>query len=706
MPPPSPRGSRPPRSARRQRPAPSPHRARVALHAPADVAPATARRLTWLAWAISAALVAGLLYMVLGPHRIGDYFTETDFYGAYAEGARLVQHGQLLPSRYGVIGPGYEMALALVGFLVPNLFLAAELLSTAAAAGALLLWFSLLRRRADVRVAVLAVAFMATNAHFFRYGYSATTDALALALQAAALWALLTRARGRAMAAPGALAAAASLTRYSAVYLLPAGLAAILGGGTLVARRGRGALLFVAGFLVPVAPWVVYSLAHGGGFTFQLHHNIAYDVFARAKGIPWDDYQKYLQPQFKSLWDVIARDPAAVAARMVFNVWDHLRLDALKLLGVPVAIAAAAGAAFALRDGLPRRLWPLGVAGALAFLALVPAFHSERYSLALLPLYAVLAAATFASPALAVVVGRGVWLKPALAFVPLGLALATSVALQAHIITQLPVEVIPSAERLRALARPGDKVIARKPHIAFLSGLEALPFPFADDLPDLGRYAHERGARWLYFSWPEAETRPKFWFLLDTAAVVPGLTVRYRAPDRPAVVYEIGPAFGGIPAWYANDTLVAYHLARARLMVSPRQPDLLLSAGAISLSLDDLEGAERYLMRASRETPQDVRVWKMLGEVGLKRSDPMRAAAAFRRALTIAPDDLRAREGLGWAAFLAGRDRDAAELWRPLVRETRNSSTLESMIAVFRATGDAAAEAEARAALRALRGTR
>ena len=78
----------------------------------------------------------------------------------------------------------------------------------------------------------------------------------------------------------------------------------------------------------------------------------------------------------------------------------------------------------------------------------------------------------------------------------------------------------------------------------------------------------------------------------------------------------------------------------------------------------------------------------------------------YELALASDPEDVRAREGLGWAAFLAGRDRDAAELWRPLVRETRNSSTLESMIAVFRATGDAAAEAEARAALRALRGTR
>ena len=87
--------------------------------------------------------------MVLGPHRGGDYMTESDFYGQYAQGARLIQHGHLEPARYGVVGPGYELALAAAGLVVRNLFLAAGLLSLAASALTLLLWSTLLRRRAD-----------------------------------------------------------------------------------------------------------------------------------------------------------------------------------------------------------------------------------------------------------------------------------------------------------------------------------------------------------------------------------------------------------------------------------------------------------------------------------------------------------------------------------------------------------------------------
>ena len=73
---------------------------------------------------------------------------------------------------------------------------------------------------------------------------------------------------------------------------------AIALGATGVRSRARGAGAFLLGFSAPVVPWVLYSLARGGGFSFQLHHNIAYEVFARARGIAWDEYQKTLQPQF------------------------------------------------------------------------------------------------------------------------------------------------------------------------------------------------------------------------------------------------------------------------------------------------------------------------------------------------------------------------------------------------------------------------
>jgi tetratricopeptide (TPR) repeat protein len=684
---------------------PRPNPATIALHATPGLAPGLDRLLWRLTLLVVALLLVALLAMVLGPHRVGDYMTETDFYGQYAQGARLIQHGHLDPARYGVIGPGYELALAAIGLVVRNLFLAAGLLSAISISLALLGWAALLRRRADARTALGAALFIATNATFFRYGTSVTTDAFALAMQAAALHVLLARPGLRAAAGAGVLAALAFLTRYNAGVLLPAGLLAIAAGGALQERRGRAALLFAAGFLLPVLPWVIYSFTRGTGVTFQLHHNIAYEVFARAQGIPWDTYQRTLQPQFHSLADVIARDPGAVASRMLFNLYDHLRLDAVSLLGWPLALCAVLGLALGLADGTLRRLWPLAPAWALLFLALVPAFYSERYSLALLPFYATAAAWLFASPRFALVLQRGprTWLKPALALLPLASALAATVQLQARVLDQLPVEVLDAAQTLRALARPGDRVIARKAHVAFYSGVESAPFPFVGTLPDLADYARAQGARWLYFSWPEAETRPEFWYLLDTTAVIPGLTPRRVTARHPAVLYEIGPDFGRAPAWAANDTLMRLHLARAHALV---HPDEWLPYGRAALAFGRLAQAREAFERAAVLQPRDAALQLAIGKVCVRLGDLAAGLAAFERAEALEPSNVDARIGRGWALLFAGRPQEAATAWRPVVALTRDSDTLRRMIELYQALGDRETEARARASLAQLEGGR
>ncbi len=671
------------------------------MHGAPEISAREDRLLTRLGWIVAAVFGLALLVMVLGPHRVGDYMTETDFYGQYAAGARLIQHGHLEPSRYGVVGPVYEIALALAGLVARNLFLAAGLLSVAASAATLFLWAALLRRRADARVALGGVVFVATNATFFRYGYSVTTDALAIALQAATLYVLLARPGPRAALWAGVLAALAFLTRYNAIYLLPAGLAAIAARGTPHERRGPAALLFAAGFLAPVAPWVIYSLARGAGFSFQLHHNIAYEVFARSRGIPWDEYQRTMQPHFKSLADVVARDPAAVAARLVTNVFGHLRQDAASLLGWPLAISAALGLALTARDAAPRRLWPLGVAGALLFLTLVPVFYSARYSAALLPFYATAAALLFASPRYALALGRTrrVWLKPALALLPTAAALVATWKSQAHELRQLPVEVLEAARTLRALERPGDRVIARKAHLAYHAGLEPVPFPFARTLPELAAYARAQHARWLYFSWPEAETRQAFWYLLDTTAVVPGLVPRCVTRPNPAVLYEIGPGFGQEPAWLANDTLFTLHVARGKLLVSERSVPALIDFGRAALATGRFAEARGAYERALELDPRNVSLWLALGKVCLRLTDNAAGAVAFQKADALDPGNVDARIGLGWASYLAGRGAEAAAYWRPVVALTRDSVTLGRMVELFRTLGDHETEARARAAL-------
>ena len=103
---------------------------------------------------------AWLLFHALFRHPIGDYGTESDFYGGYAAGARALQAGHVDVARWVVIGPVYEAALALLGFAVRDLFLAAKLLSLLGALVTLGAWAAIGRARLGPWAGVVLAAFV------------------------------------------------------------------------------------------------------------------------------------------------------------------------------------------------------------------------------------------------------------------------------------------------------------------------------------------------------------------------------------------------------------------------------------------------------------------------------------------------------------------------------------------------------------------
>ncbi len=652
-----------------------------------------------LAWGAIAAVGIALLAIALGPHRVGDYYTETDFYGGYGPGARLLQRGVFDASRYGVSGPAFDAALALLGAVVPNLFVAGEAIAIASALATLALWFTLLRGRAGVTAAAWTTVLLAANATFLRYGYSATTDAMALALQAGALHlALARRGRPRPLLA-GVCLALAVMTRYTAAVLLPVLLLApALVPPTAGRSRLRDALLALAGFALAALPFVALSLRQGHVPGELLFHNVAYDAFASGRGRTLADYQAFAQPGIHSLGETLARDPLALARRELGNLYEHALGDARDLLGWPVATAAALGLALLVARRRARIAGPLALGGVALYIALVPAPASARYSLVLAPFYLALAGLALACPRLPLAKLR-TRLAPLAGAALLALSLVTSVRAQRETFALLPVETLDVARPLHRVAPAERRVMALKPHVAWLADAAFVPMPQVTSLASLAMACRRADARYLYVSWIETNNRPALWFLLDPTAPVRGLLAVASTAHPGAVLYRIGPGFGETPAWLASDTLRAACVAR----FIARMPASLTGRAHLTLAVwargqDRFAEVREHAQAALAADPNQAYAWRLLGDGQLAGGDRAGAIASFERAIAIAPHDVDARVALGWMQLGAGNDGAAAEAWRPVVDETTDRATLQRMAALFGARGEEASAARAQAA--------
>ena len=651
---------------------------------------------------LSLTLAIALLAIARGPHPIGDYYAESDFYGGYAAGAQLIQHGRLDPSRYGVVGPVYEIALAAVGSLTGDLFVAATAISILSAVIVLLLWFTVLAGLTDAAAALTVTALLAANSTFFRYAYSVTTDMLALAVISAALAVvLLSRGRWGPLGA-GALCAVAALTRYSAIALLPGALAYYAWRSSAGRPpRARTIVQFLAGFALIALPWLILSLRSGtvpGGLLF---HDIAYDIYASARGQTWADYQTRLQPGFHSLAEVVARDPALVLRREGGNLLSHLPDDAKYLLGWPAAALCGAGLLVALLDGTWRRLAPLAPFALCFYLALVPAFYSARYALALAPFELALAGALVASPWLARHVRLG---RLPLAYVAAAIVLAgsltTNVRAQREVLDAVPREVIPVGRVLRENTGNGARVMAIKPQIAFESKAEFTPMPATSSLAEIAGRCRSTRTEFLYYSWIELNNRPSFWYLLDPASAVPGLVPLIRVREHPAALFRLGAGFGAPPAWLADDRLRA--MAQRRVIAA--MPEAWAWRARLSMAIADFEqqrfrDALDHATEVLRERPGEAMAWRIQANASLRLGDAATAEAAFERALELEPDAVSTRVMLGWTLLALGQESRAAAAWKPAAGEVSDRATLQRMIVVFSHAGDEAAVTQARAAL-------
>ena len=652
-------------------------------HSPAAIA-------GWISIAVFAAVLS---WLAVAQHPVGDYGGESDFYGGYAQGAHGIQGGTWDARRYVIVGPVYEVTLALVGKVTPDLFTAAKLISVVAAVGAAAFWFALLARLLGTLGGLWALGFLIVNGTFLRYGYAASTDMLAVFFQSACLFAALG-ARGRwAPFLSGLAAALAVLTRYNAIYLVPVLIAAVIWRSASVSKTRR-VLATAAGFLVIVAPWVAFSVGQGVIPGEGLIRGYAFYADDHGEWNVQDALSSASTPKTIPGWSsVVGADPRAFVTDRLRQIPIHLRGDARDLIGWPSAVAALFGLVLLWRRRLERRLWPIAIAGAVCFLTLLAAFHSSRYSLPMVMFYASGAAGLSWVTSRG---GRGVATGVGLAAI--GLTLATSFQIQRTVQRETPREVIAAGQALRSLAPRGAAVIARKGHIAYYSDRLVLPFPRVRSLPELAAYARANGAEYLYFSWLETQMRPELAYMLDPTAAIPGLTIVHSSERKPAILYRIGPDFGRAPDWIANDFQRSLHTARAIVRVQGDQAPVTNRAVlAIDAVLrQDWEEALHYTSSVIATDPNHALAWAVRGETLRRLHRLDEARSAFHRAIELDPSDPAAKIGLGRIELALGNSQRAMHLWRAAAENAEDVRALDEIARLLGGIADSSGVQEIR----------
>ncbi len=519
-----------------------------------------------LAWFLIGLHVAICAVISFGYWQFGGYGVETDTLGGYLPQTRNMLRGDFSVLD-GFKGPGYHMAVALVSIVVRDLLLSAKVVALSSAGIVLALLFHVIRRRIGHPEAWCTIALVALNAQFALYTIQVGTDMYFLALAMAAA-VLILDGLGienllRCALIAGVLAGLAYLTRYNGIFLVLGGVFLFLLDGR---QRGKSRIwppavenikvagLFLVASAATVLPWSLLTWSKGLGFFHNRNYvNIAYEMFGRDR-VSWDHFWAHFSGVFQSFGDVLSGRLGTFLPMVFSNAVEHLQLDVARVLapnagpfGQLFAVLWAAMMALGLTLAIRVhrwRIWPVALLGLLSYGVLIPVFYGERFSLPMLPIYALLAAL----PA-----GYAIrsWSMPqrlapmlvliAIAFSGAGYS-ADSVQ---GLLDSIPKGAASIARQMDGKLRSGsstrrDRLIARKPHLAYFLGLENAGIPMIQSVAELPDIARERHARYLLVSGVEARLRPPLRILLNPADapsfLKPIATSRVR--NYPAVLYE------------------------------------------------------------------------------------------------------------------------------------------------------------------------
>ncbi len=480
-------------------------------------------------------------------HPYGTYAEETDFYQYYAPDSERLAAGEFPQDTYR--GPGYAFMLAVVTKLTGDVFVSGKLISAVSAALIGLLTFLLFERLFGYLPGISAQALVFVCPQFTTFAITATTDIFFLMLCLAAL--VLFLHDGLALRWRLILSAAftsfAYLTRYNGLFLLASLLAGILLLNLFEfnwRRRLQQSAVFIGVFCLVALPWFVANFRHQGSPFYNTNYlNIATEFYPDiAQGSVFQEGTRGLSEKFHSLTDVLRYDPKRLIAHYPENLWASVKTSLnTNLVDYRVGWLALVGLVIALFARRTKAVLLVLLSGLIYLLLLALTHWETRYCFYVMVLYAGLASFALFQPI--------EWLRATTrfkhpAFLLLPIALITGLGIYSYaaskkeltkFLSAHPVEIPAARDYLQSQGVTSPRIVARKPHLSFMTGGEWVFFPQVKSIDELHQWLRDNPVDYVAFGVRELQARPELAALKDPAKA-PAWLQPVWTHDKPAFV--------------------------------------------------------------------------------------------------------------------------------------------------------------------------
>ena len=502
----------------------------------------------YLGIVLAAINFVGMLFISLMYHKVADYGVETDFFWGYVPHAKKFLSGIIEIDSFR--GPVYPAVLGIVKLITSDFFVAGVLIAVLSASFVIFFTFEIQKRIFSPAIAFVVTLLLAFNPIFVQYSYSAGTDMFFGAIVTSAIYFFFKnkQVNYKNIMIAAFLSGLAYLTRYNGVFLL--GLIFIIlfvnYWNLIWAKRLKISAIFFVVFFITITPWGIYCLSKKGSFFYNENYkNIAYELYGKGK-IQWDKFWFKESNQFSSLTDVIKRDPEKFTSKMSANVVSHFMYDMQRLMGWFVGAFVALGILLLLIRN-PKKYWKSRenayyLMNIFFFGILLLVFYSERFSIFLIPFYAVIAVQPFLREEFKLTrkipKTAGYVILIALCVI----TLSKSISFNSSRIFSGPRQMLVMRdwfEKNMPGLESGKKIAARKPHVAYYLNMDFYLLPLVNSYEELISKLRKDKVDYLFFSPMEAMVRRKMEYLLDPKSNHPGLKVVLYFKNPPAVLYKV-----------------------------------------------------------------------------------------------------------------------------------------------------------------------